>query len=71
MIIRTTEQLGEAIRARRRELGLTQEALAGVSGVHRVFVSQVEHGKPTVHLELVLRLLQALALDVSLRPRDR
>lgn len=71
MVIRTTDELASVVRARRRELGLTQEELAGVSGVHRVLVSQLEHGKANVRLALVLRLLQALGLDVDLRARDQ
>jgi y4mF family transcriptional regulator len=71
MIIRTTKELAEVARARRHELGLTQEELAGVIGVHRVFVSQFEGGKASVRFDLLLRLLQALGLDIELRPRDR
>jgi HTH-type transcriptional regulator/antitoxin HipB len=71
MVIRKTEELASVVRARRRELGLTQEELAGVIGVSRVFVGQLEGGKANVRLELVLRLVQALGLDVELRPRDQ
>jgi HTH-type transcriptional regulator/antitoxin HipB len=70
MVIKTVDELAQMVRARRQELGLTQEALAGVSGVHRVFVSQLERGKATMRFELVLRLVQALGLDIDLRPRD-
>jgi HTH-type transcriptional regulator / antitoxin HipB len=69
MIIRTAEQLPEAVRERRRELGITQEQLADVIGVHRAFVSQLERGKATVRFDLLLRLVQALGLDIELRPR--
>jgi len=71
MIVRTVDDLAEIVRARRHELGLTQEELAGVIGVHRMFVSQFESGKRTLRFELVLRLVQALGLDIELRPRDR
>jgi HTH-type transcriptional regulator / antitoxin HipB len=71
MIVKTVDELAEVARARRHELGLTQEELAGVIGVHRMFVSQFESGKRSMRLELVLRLVQALGLDVDLRPRDR
>ena len=70
MIIRSAEELSNVVRTRRRELGLTQEELAGVIGVHRVFVSQFEGGKRSVRFDLALRLIQALGLDVDLRPRD-
>ncbi len=69
--VRTVDDLAEIVRARRRELGLSQEALADVIGVHRVFVSQFERGKVSVRFDSVLRLVQALGLDVELRPRER
>jgi len=71
MIVRTVDELAEIARARRHELGLTQEELAGVIGVHRMFVSQFEGGKSSMRFELVLRLVQALGLDIELRPRDQ
>jgi HTH-type transcriptional regulator/antitoxin HipB len=71
MIVRTVDELAEIVRARRHELGLTQEELAGVIGVHRMFVSQFESGKSSMRFDLVLRLVQALGLDIELRPRDR
>ena len=37
--------LGEAIRARRREMGLTQEAVAARCGLHRADVSRLEAGQ--------------------------
>jgi HTH-type transcriptional regulator/antitoxin HipB len=70
MIIRSSQELSDVVRNRRRELGLTQEELAGVIGVHRVFVSQFEGGKRSVRFDSALRLLQALGLDIDLRPRD-
>lgn len=70
-IVRTPEDLARIVRERRRELGLSQEDLAGVIGVHRMFVSQLEAGKRSMRLESVLRLVQALGLDIELRPRDK
>lgn len=37
--------LGRYIRARRRDLGLTQDAVAEVAGVDRAHISQIETGK--------------------------
>lgn len=71
MLIRDNSDLARLVHERRRELGLTQEDLAGVIGVHRVFVSQFERGKTTVRFDLVLRLVQALGLEIEIRPRSR
>jgi HTH-type transcriptional regulator/antitoxin HipB len=69
MIVRTADELTEIVRDRRRELELTQEQLADIIGVHRAFVSQLERGKATVRFDLLLRLVQALGMDIELRPR--
>lgn len=67
--VRSPEQFGIALRARRRELGITQEDLADVAGVSRKSVVDIEAGKPNAQLHIALRLAQALGLDVVLQPR--
>jgi transcriptional regulator with XRE-family HTH domain len=52
--------LGQAIVARRRELGMSQEALADASGVNRSHMGEVERGKRNVTTLNVLRLAEAL-----------
>ncbi|HLL91586.1 MAG TPA: helix-turn-helix transcriptional regulator [Solirubrobacteraceae bacterium] len=69
MIIRTADELTQTVRERRRELGLTQEQLADIIGVHRAFVSKLERGRGAPRFDLLLRLVQALGMDVELRPR--
>ena len=64
--IRTPEQLGAAIRARRKELGATQVELAGLAAVGPRFVSEVEQGKPTAEWGKVLRLLDRLSMRIYL-----
>ncbi len=67
MIVRTPADLGLLIRARRRELGLDQQALAKRVGVSRLWIIEFERGKPRAEIGLVLRTLTALDLhlDVS------
>ena len=60
----TTAQLGTAIRARRRELGVTQKDLAMTSGTGVRFIIDLEKGKPTCQTGKMLQVLQALGLDV-------
>lgn len=57
--------LGQAVRARRRALGLTQEATADLAGVGLRLVHEVEHGKGTVQLANLTRLLNALGLHLE------
>ena len=58
--IRTSKQLGDALRAARKQLGLTQPQLALVAGVGVRFIVDLEAGKPTVRLANVLRVIDAL-----------
>jgi HTH-type transcriptional regulator / antitoxin HipB len=67
--IQSPEQLGRAIRARRRELRLTQQLVADLAGVNRAVVIQLEHGKSTVQFRIVLLVVQVLGMDFELRTR--
>lgn len=49
--------VGDFIRAERRALGWTQEEVALYAGVSAKFVADVEHGKPTLQLDSVDRVL--------------
>lgn len=64
--IRTTEQLGNALRAARKQLGLTQPQLALSAGVGVRFIVDLEAGKPTLRLENVLRVIDALGGEIQL-----
>jgi HTH-type transcriptional regulator/antitoxin HipB len=64
--IRSSQQLGVAIRAARKQLALTQPQLALAAGVGVRFIVDLEGGKPTVRLEQVLRVIEALGGEVSL-----
>lgn len=64
--IRSTQQLGHALRATRKQLGLTQPQLALAAGVGVRFIVDLEAGKPTLRLANVLRVIDALGGEVQL-----
>lgn len=64
--IHSPQQLGDALRAARKQLGLTQPQLALAAGVGVRFVVDLEAGKPTLRLENVLRVIDALGGEVQL-----
>ncbi len=64
--IRSPQQLGDALRAARKQLGLTQPQLAIASGVGVRFIVELEAGKPTLRLENVLRVIDALGGEIKL-----
>ena len=63
--IRSAQQLGEALRAARKQLGLTQSQLALAAGVGVRFIVDLEAGKATVRLENVLRVIDALGGEIN------
>jgi transcriptional regulator with XRE-family HTH domain len=64
--IRNPEQLGRAIRLKRKEKGLSQSALAQRLGVGRKWVLGIESGNPRAEFGLVLKTLDLLGLRTSL-----
>jgi y4mF family transcriptional regulator len=68
--IESVQQLGLALRRARKALGLTQADLAMAAGVGLRFVVELEAGKPTVRLELVLRVIDALGGSLQLHDLD-
>ena len=58
-------RLGKKIRSTRREIGLSQEALAYESGLDRGYVGRIERGETNI---TVVKLLQISdALEISMR----
>jgi transcriptional regulator with XRE-family HTH domain len=61
---KTAEQrLGDAIRARREELNLSQEDLALECGLHRTYISQLERGQKSPTLRALIMMATALKLE--------
>lgn len=54
---------GARVRARRQELGKSQEQLADDAGLHWTFVGQVERGQRNLALHNVLKLAAGLKID--------
>lgn len=51
---------GRRVRARREELGLSQEAAAIQIGVHWTYLGQVERGQRSARVENILKLAHGL-----------
>ena len=57
--------LGEAIKAQRKKLGLSQEKLGERCGFDRTYISLLERGKRNPSLLNLLRLAEGLQTSVS------
>ena len=56
--------IGENVKARRKELGYTQEAVANVCGVSPERISQIEHSVGNVPHPILALLSEALGCSV-------
>lgn len=56
---------GGRVRARREELGLTQEALAYRAGINRTYIGSLESGQRNPSLDTIARLARALGIDAA------
>jgi HTH-type transcriptional regulator/antitoxin HipB len=70
VLVNSINDLAAAVRGRRLRAGLSQEQVAARTGVSRQWVGELERGKPTAELGLVLGLLDALELTVELDDRE-
>ena len=58
-------EFGKRVRARRHELGLTQEEVAEKAGLHHTYVGSVERGERNIALENIVALARALECPPS------
>lgn len=66
MTIVDAKTLGEAVRAARKRLKVTQKELALASGTGLRFIIELEQGKPTCQVGKALGILQALGLRLEI-----
>lgn len=66
MTLHNPEQLGAAIRLKRKEKNLTQSELAKLLGAERKWVLHLESGNSKAEVGLVLRAIEVLGLRASL-----
>jgi y4mF family transcriptional regulator len=65
MKINNSEDIGQIIRQKRKDDGLTLAETAAVCGVSYAFLSALENGKSTVQLNKVLQVFRGLGLELT------
>jgi transcriptional regulator with XRE-family HTH domain len=70
MLVGSPQDYGRRLRARRRELRLSQSEVADAIGVNRRVIGELENGKTTVRLEIAIDAARAIGLDLELTPRQ-
>jgi HTH-type transcriptional regulator/antitoxin HipB len=69
MVIKSSAELGHLVRDFRTRRGLTQARLAADVGVSRKWLIDLEAGKRTADLSLVLRTLNVLGVELDAKGR--
>jgi transcriptional regulator with XRE-family HTH domain len=67
--LRTPQYLAEVVRTERRDQGMDQRTLALVANVSVRSVFRIENAQETVRLDTLLRVLQALGLELQVHHR--
>ncbi|MGH9057439.1 MAG: helix-turn-helix domain-containing protein [Acidimicrobiales bacterium] len=62
--------LGQRVRERRRALGVSQEDLGDLAGLHRTYVGHLERGEINPSLLNILKVAAALGIDAADLVRD-
>ena len=68
-LIKSTADIGAAIRHKRKKDGLKLADVAGLCNVGYRFLSDIENGKPTARLGMVLQVINTLGLEIELKER--
>ncbi len=69
VVVNTPLQIGQLVRQRRKEAGLTLKDAAAMAGVGVRFLSELERGKSTLQLGLAIRILQLFGLELRIEQR--
>lgn len=59
------QRLAIQLRARRKEIGISQEALADLAGLHRTYVGSIERCERNVSIDNIEKLAIALNTDIA------
>lgn len=60
------EIIGKIIRAHRKTGGLSREACARLAGVGKTAIYDIEHGKESVRLDTLLKVLRVVNIRIRL-----
>jgi HTH-type transcriptional regulator/antitoxin HipB len=70
-IVRTSKQIGAAIRRCRRTAGLSQAQMGAKTNLRQATISALEHGEPGTELRTLIDVMTALGLEMVVRERSK
>ena len=69
MLIHSPHELALAIKNRRKQLNLTQEAVSDLVGLKQKTISAIENNPDNIRLSTLFRVLAALETDLNIQPK--
>ncbi len=60
-----SKQIGQMIQRHRKASGLSQKELAHMAEIGKTAVFDSEHGKPTIQMDTLLKILRVLNIQLS------
>lgn len=69
MKVRSSKELGEAVRLTRKNRKLSQTELAQKASLRQALISDVENGVTSAKLDTILKVMAALDLDLAVVER--
>jgi HTH-type transcriptional regulator / antitoxin HipB len=70
-IVRTSKQLGAAMRRCRRSAGVSQGELGARTNLRQATISALEKGEPGTQLRTLIDVMTALGLEMVVRDRSK
>ncbi len=68
--VKNPKEIGALIRQARKQAKLKQAEAAAMCGVGTRFLSDLENGKPTLHLGKTLQVLKAFGLVIMIKKKE-
>lgn len=65
----TVADIGALVEAMRKQQGLTQQDVSGLSGLGGRFLVDLEKGKPTIQMQKVMDVMALLGLELVVRKK--
>ncbi|MDR9468052.1 helix-turn-helix transcriptional regulator [Marinospirillum sp.] len=65
------QDIGEQLRAARKQLGQTQKQMSETTGIHKSTLSEIENGRFTGSLDILERYLDAVGLELTVAEKVR
>ncbi len=63
--------LGQILKSARSQKGMTQDHAGNLVGITQAMVSRIERGESNARIDTLFRLMSALELEVTVKPREK